>query len=79
MRTGTEPLKKTLADIDASTLRGRTVLVRTDLNVRTESGRVLDAQRIEASLPTLTLLRESGARAVVLSHMGRPNGRPNPE
>ena len=79
MRTGTEPLKKTLADIDASTLRGRTVLVRADLNVRTESGRVLDAQRIEASLPTLTLLRESGARTVVLSHMGRPKGRPDPE
>ena len=53
--------------------------MRTDLNVRTESGRVLDAQRIEASLPTLTLLCESGARTVVLSHMGRPNGRPNPE
>ena len=79
MRTGTEPLKKTLADIDASTLCGRTVLVRADLNVRTESGRVLDAQRIEASLPTLTLLRESGARTVVLSHMGRPKGRPDPE
>lgn len=79
IRTGTEPLKKTLADIDRTTLGGRTVLVRADLNVRVESGRVLDVQRIEASLPTLTVLRESGARTVVLSHMGRPKGRPNPD
>ena len=42
-----------------------------------ESGRILEVQRIEASLPTLELLRESGARTVVLSHMGRPQGRPN--
>ncbi len=78
-RTGIEPLKKTLADIDRATLRGRTVLVRADLNVRTESGRVLDVQRIEASLPTLRVLRQTGARTVVLSHMGRPKGRPNPD
>ena len=45
----------------------------------TESGRVLDVQRIEASLPTLTTLRESGARTVALSHMGRPKGRPHPD
>ena len=44
-----------------------------------ESGRVLDVQRIEASLPTLTVLRESGARTVALSHMGRPKGRPLPD
>jgi len=79
IRTGTEPLKKTLADIDRATLRGRTVLVRTDLNVRIESGRVLDVQRIEASMPTLTTLHEAGARTVVLSHMGRPQGRPSPD
>ena len=53
--------------------------MRTDLNVRTKSGRVLGAQRIEASLPTLKLLRDSGARTVVLSHMGRPKGRPSSE
>ena len=53
--------------------------MRTDLNVRTESGRVLDVQRIEASLPTLSVLRESGARTVALSHMGRPKGRPHPD
>ena len=46
-------MKKTLADIDLATLRGRTVLVRTDLNVHLESGRVTDDQRIQASLPTL--------------------------
>ena len=47
--------------------------------MRIESGRVLDVQRIEASLPTLNVLRESGARTVVLSHMGRPQGRPIPD
>jgi len=72
-------MKKTLADLDLATLRGRTVLVRTDLNVQLEAGRVTDDQRIQASLPTLRMLHGSGARTVVLSHMGRPKGLPNPE
>ena len=72
-------MKKNLSDIAPERLRGRTVLVRADLNVPIEKGRVTDDQRIRASLPTLRLLSEAGARAVVLSHLGRPKGQPRPE
>jgi phosphoglycerate kinase len=70
--------KKTLSDVDVDRLRGRTVLVRADLNVPIESGEITDDQRIRASLPTLALLADAGARVTVLSHLGRPKGEMNP-
>jgi len=66
----------TLDDLGA--LRGRTVFVRVDFNVPLADGRVQDTTRIEAALPTLTGLIESGARIVLASHCGRPKGQVDP-
>ncbi len=68
-------MKRNLSDLDASRLEGQVVLVRSDLNVPLEDGKVTDDQRIRASLPTFRLLLDAGARVVVLSHLGRPKGQ----
>ncbi|MEL6318050.1 MAG: phosphoglycerate kinase, partial [Pseudomonadota bacterium] len=67
---------KTLGDLE---LAGRRALVRMDLNVPTNEGAVTDATRIERAAPTLQALLAAGARPIVLSHFGRPKGRPAPE
>ena len=61
-----------LDQLDAA---GRTVLVRADLNVPLDGGRITDELRITASLPTIRALREAGARVVLMSHLGRPKGQ----
>lgn len=61
--------------LDRLEARGRTVLVRADLNVPLEDGVVTDELRIESSLPTVRRLREAGARVVLMSHLGRPDGQ----
>jgi phosphoglycerate kinase len=58
-------------------LRGRRVIVRCDLNVPLKDGVIGDDGRIRASLGTLAGLREAGARVVVISHLGRPDGTPD--
>ncbi len=66
---------KTLRDLDPDEIRGKRVLVRVDYNVpMDEDGTIRDANRIEASLPTLRYLLEHGARPVLISHLGRPKG-----
>ncbi len=63
---------KTLDDINA---KGKRVLLRGDLNVPMREGRVSDATRIDRLLPTITELANSGAKVVIISHFGRPEGR----
>lgn len=64
----------TLPTIDSLRVEGKTVLVRSDLNVPLDNGEVADDFRIEASLPTIQALRGRGAKVVVCSHLGRPKG-----
>src|SRR6201996_6319781 len=58
-----------MSDLD---LRGKRVLIREDLNVPIENGRITSTQRLEASLPTIKAARDAGAKVMVLSHLGRP-------
>ncbi len=65
-------------DVSKADVKGRTVLVRADLNVPMRNGAVTDATRIARFAPTITSLLDRGARVVVMTHLGRPAAEPNP-
>ena len=72
-------MKRTISEVDPGSLAGKTAVVRVDFNVPLEGQEVTDDRRISESLPTLDLLRGAGARVVLLSHLGRPDGEPKEE
>ena len=62
---------------DLGDLRGRRVLVRSDLNVPLDGATITDDGRVRASVPTIARLRDAGARVLVTAHLGRPKGAPD--
>src|SRR6202165_1969017 len=63
---------RTLDDVD---VKGKRVLLRVDLNVPMENGRITDLTRLERIAPTITELSGRGGRVILLAHFGRPKGR----
>jgi len=68
-------MAKTFRTLDDVDVRGKRVLLRVDLNVPMESGRVTDTTRLERVAPTITEIADKGGKVILLAHFGRPKGR----
>src|SRR5947207_635276 len=68
--------KKTVADVD---VRGKKVLMRVDFNVPLEGSKITDDRRIVQAMPTIKSIIERGGRLILMSHLGRPKGGPEPK
>ena len=64
---------------DLGDIKGKVVFVRADLNVPAKEGKVTDTTRIDRFVPTLNALADKGAKVIVTSHFGRPDGERKPE
>jgi len=69
-------MKKSIRNLD---VKGKKVLLRVDFNVPMDGDKIVDNNRIVASLPTINYLLENGARVILISHLGRPDGQVNPK
>ncbi len=65
--------------LDSAELKGKRVLVRVDVNVPMENGKVTDTTRLDRILPTLNEISKKGGKVIMLAHFGRPKGAPNPD
>src|SRR6266700_137216 len=68
-------MSKTFRTLDDVAVKGKRVLLRVDLNVPTENGRVTDLTRLERVAPTITEISTKGGKVILLAHFGRPKGR----
>src|ERR1700694_2026750 len=68
-------MTKTFRTLDDVDVKGKRVLLRVDLNVPMENGRVTDLTRLERVAPTILEIATKGGRGILLSHFGRPKGR----
>ena len=73
------PDQKGFSSIKDFDIQGKTVLLRADLNVPRQNGKVTDTTRIDRLKPTIDYLTAKGAKVLILSHFGRPDGEQNPE
>ena len=70
-------MSKPFRTLDDADVAGKRVLLRVDLNVPTENGRVTDATRIERVAPTIAEIADKGGKVILLAHFGRPKGGPD--
>src|SRR6476660_8663486 len=75
MSCASPTMTKTFRTLDDVDVKGKRVLLRVDLNVPMENGRVSDATRLERIAPTITEISAKGGKVILLAHFGRPKGR----